>query len=94
MKITGIALTLAATIALAGLNSPAFATDQRTAVGNCIDRGTACKWSMDRAGWVDIFVDGHWIMCPPVGDCELVYKTATTPKLTGMTLAKALARVR
>ena len=94
MKLSIIALTLTASIALATVNAPAFATDQRTAVGNCIDRGAACKWSMDRAGWVDIFVDGHWIMCPPVGECELVFKTASGAKLTGMNLTTALARLK
>ena len=81
MKLSNIALIATATLTIVAsftAPAPALATDQRTAVGLCIDRGVkACTWNMDAAGGVDIFVDGHWISCPAGGgDCVLMYRTS------------------
>jgi hypothetical protein len=83
MKLSNLVLIVTATLSLAAaFTAPALATDGRTAVGLCIDRGPACKWQVDAAGGIDIMVDGHWISCPgATAQCVLVYKTAGKPKL-------------
>jgi len=92
MKLSNIALIATATLTLAAaFTAPALATDGRTAVGLCIDRGPACHWQVDAAGGIDIMVDGHWISCPSAtGECTLVYKTAGKPKLVKADVSKLL----
>ncbi len=82
MKISAAALTLTAALAAAAaFTGPAFAIDGRHAVGLCIDN-PKCHFTVDKAGGIDIMVDGHWVSCPgATKECTAVDRTGKSDEI-------------
>ena len=76
MKLSTLALTLGAALSIgAAFTAPAMALDGRHAVGLCIDN-PKCSYTVDKAGGIDIMVNGHWVSCPgATKECTAVDRT-------------------
>ncbi len=57
MRLSSVVVTISVALSSLFIAAPAFATNGRQAVNSCIDRGSACTWTVDAAGGIDIMVE-------------------------------------